>query len=77
MNKGRITPEVVLQEHKPVVLFASRQHQHLYPAQGSSRTSTHVFSFEKNHCKFFFNSLSHSRNVFVSVKTVIAQHTFM
>ena len=53
-NKGKITPEIVLQEHKPVVLFASRQHQHLHPAQGSSRTSTHVFSYWKT----FANSFS-------------------
>jgi len=45
MNKGKITPETVLQEHKPVVLFVPRQYQHLHPAQGSSRTSPRVFFF--------------------------------
>jgi len=47
MNKGKITPEIVLQEHKPVVLVAPRQYQHLHPAQGSLRTSTHLFSIEE------------------------------
>jgi len=51
-NKGKITPEIVLQEHKPVVLFAPRQYQHLHPTQGSLRTSTHLFSIE-NLCKTF------------------------
>ena len=47
MSKGKITPEIVLQEHKLVVLFSPRQYQHLHPAQGSSRTSTHIFSYWK------------------------------
>ena len=46
-NKEKITPETMLQEHKPVVLFAPRQYQHLHPVKGSSRTSSHVFSFWK------------------------------
>jgi len=45
MNKEKITPETMLQEHKPVVLFAPRQYHHLHPAQGSSRTSSRVFHF--------------------------------
>jgi len=45
MNKLKIIPETVLQEHKPVVLFAPRQYQHLHPAQGSLRASSHVFHF--------------------------------
>jgi len=52
-NKEKITPENVIQEHKPVVLFALRQHQHLHPAQGSSRTSIHVFSYWKTFANSF------------------------
>ena len=53
MNKGKTTPEIVLQEHKPIVLFAPRQYQHLQPAQGSSRTNSHVFFLLKNLCKTY------------------------
>ena len=51
MNKEKITPETVLQEHKPVVLFTPRQYHHLHPTQGSSRTSPHIFSFWKTFAK--------------------------
>ena len=74
-NKGKITPETVLQEHKPVVLFAPRQYQHLQPAQGSSRTSSHVFLFWKIFAKPFQFSFSHTKCC-ISVKTVIVQHPF-
>ena len=61
MNKGKITPEIVLQEHKPVVLFSPRQYQHLHPAQGSSRTTPHVFFFWKTFAKPFQFSFSHMK----------------
>ena len=75
MNKEKITPETMLQEHKPVVLFAPRQYQHLYPAQGSSRTSSHVFHFWKTFAKPFQFTFSHTKCC-ISVKTVIVQHFF-
>lgn len=62
MNKEKITPETMLQEHKPVVLFAPRQYQHLHPAQGSSRQAHMYFTFEKP-LQNLFNSLSHTQNV--------------
>ena len=74
MNKKKITPETVLQEHKPIVLFAPRQYHHLQPTQGSSRTSSHIFLL-KNLCKNRSNSLSHTKCC-ISVKTVIVQPPF-
>jgi len=67
MNKGKTTPEIVLQEHKLVVRFAPRQYQHLHPAQGSLRTSTHLFSIEKP-LQNLSNPLSHTRNVLSLLK---------
>jgi len=67
MNKGKITPEIVLQEHKPAVLFAPRQYQHLHPAQGSLRTSTHL-SLLKKPLQNLSNSLPHTRNVLSLLK---------
>ena len=61
MNKGKITPEIVLQEHKPVVLFAPQQYQHLQPVQSSSRTSSHVFYFWKTFAEPFQFSFSHTK----------------